>query len=190
MTKNPDAEKAKAARLEPIGVTPNRRAAHQAPRACAEAGLPHRPIPLAISRKESGAEGSKHPSGSRRYQGTHSPKDRSRSAAALPSAKNRVLPSSQGKTGLHRRRPASCRRRRSARARATSQRSTTGSQTGHGLLSRTQSRPLTSSRLLILPAFAALPDLSNQTATLALQRSAPSKLKEIFTNRFTILHKE
>ena len=33
MTKNPDAEKAKAARLEPIGVTPNRRAAHQAPRA-------------------------------------------------------------------------------------------------------------------------------------------------------------
>jgi len=36
---------------------------------------------------------------------------------------------------------------------------------------------------------AALPDLSNQTAILALQRSALSKLKEIFTNWFTILHK-
>jgi hypothetical protein len=36
---------------------------------------------------------------------------------------------------------------------------------------------------------AALPDLSNQTAIMAIQRSAPLKLKEIFTNWLTILQK-
>jgi len=36
---------------------------------------------------------------------------------------------------------------------------------------------------------AVLPDLSNQTAIMAIQRSAPSKLKEIFTNWLTILQK-